>query len=264
MMGAFKNLSRRLRQPFHARYAFRRLQEYHAAPRSLDEVVDWAMNFGGGGYMRVKTLQIPSEITRLAEAVADIEPRIILEIGTASGGTALIWSFLAHERVISCDLIDMTYQEPLFSRFPPPGSSCRVTLLSGNSHDPAFKDRIERDLGGKSVDFLFIDGDHTEAGVTADYEDYRGLVRPGGLIAFHDILENQPLPTNQVFQLWKRLKVLAPTEEFVTEGNHSGFGIGLLRVPQQGAPPVSGGGGEKTGETTGSEGKPEAKDRRYP
>ena len=198
------------------------------------------MHFGGGGWMRVKTLQIPSEISRLAEAVAAIEPRVILEIGTASGGTALIWAALARERVISCDLIDMHYQQPLFSRFPPPGSSCRMTLLSGNSHDPAFKERVARELDGQCVDFLFIDGDHTEAGVTADYEDYRGFVRPGGLIAFHDILENQPLPTNQVYQLWKRLKHRAPTEELVTEGNHSGFGIGLLRVPQQGAPPVAG------------------------
>ena len=239
-MGVFKNLSRRLRQPFHARYAFRRLQEYHTAPRSLAEVVDWAMHFGGGGWMRVKTLQIQSEIIRLAEAVAAIEPRIILEIGTASGGTALIWAALASERVISCDLIDMSRQRPLFTRFPPPGSSCRVTLLSGNSHDPAFRERVARELDGQRVDFLFIDGDHTEAGVTADYEDYRGFVRPGGLIAFHDILEKQPLPTNQVYQLWKRLKQRALTEELVTEDNHSGFGIGLLRVPQQGAPSVVG------------------------
>lgn len=237
-MGPFKSFSRWLRQPFHARYAFRRLQEYHGAPRTLEEVVDWAMHFGGGGYMRVKTLQIPSEITRLARAVAAIKPRIILEIGTASGGTALIWAYLASERVISCDLIDLTQQEPLFTRFPPPGSPCRVTLLSGNSHDPIFNDRVARELNGKKVDFLFIDGDHTESGVTADYEDYRRFVRPGGLIAFHDILENQPLSTNQVFHLWQRLKQLASVEEFVTAGNQCGFGIGLLHVPDQGAPPI--------------------------
>ncbi len=231
-----KTLSRLIRQPFHARWAFRRLDEYHAAPRGLDEVVDWAMNFGGGGYMRVKTLQIPTEITRLARAVAAIKPRIILEIGTASGGTALIWSALARERVISCDLIDLRHQEPLFSRFPPPGSRCRVTLLSGNSHDPVFRQRVIDELQGEPVDFLFIDGDHTETGVTADYQDYSGLVRPGGLIGFHDILEKQPLPTNQVYHLWKRLKPLAAVEEFVTADNQCGFGIGLLYVPEHGAP----------------------------
>ncbi len=235
-MKPLKHLSRVLRQPFNARYAFRRLKEYHARPRSLEEVVDWAMNFGGNGYMRVKTLQIPNEITRLARAVQAIQPRIILEIGTASGGTALIWSYIASERVITCDLNDMTYQAPLFTRFPPPGSHCKVTLLSGNSHSPDFKARVARELNGAKADFLFIDGDHTEAGVTADYLDYKEFVRPGGLIAFHDIVEDQPLPTNQVYHLWKRIKPLARVEEFVNDPGQRGFGIGLLHVPEQGAP----------------------------
>lgn len=235
-MSMIKHLSRVLRQPFNARYAFKRLEEYHARPRSLEEVVDWAMNFGGNGYMRVKTLQIPNEITRLAKAVEAIQPRTILEIGTASGGTSLIWSYIASERVITCDLNKMTYQAPLFTRFPPPASKCKVTLLSGNSHDPDFKARVARELNGTQVDFLFIDGDHTEPGVTADYLDYKEFVRPGGLIAFHDIVESQPLPINQVFHLWKRLKQVGQVEEFVNDPGQRGFGIGLLHVPEQGAP----------------------------
>jgi cephalosporin hydroxylase len=236
MKPLLKKLSRAIRHPFNARYAEKRLAEYHARSRSLEEVVDWAMNFGGGGYMRVKTLQIPSEITRLAKAVKALEPKIILEIGAASGGTALIWSTLASERVITCDLQDMTHQARLFTRFPPPGSSCKVTLLSGNSHDPNFKTRVARELNGRKVDFLFIDGDHTEQGVTADYNDYKEFVRPGGLIAFHDIVESQPLPTNQVYHLWKRLKPLATVEEFVNDPGQRGFGIGVLHVPELGAP----------------------------
>lgn len=232
----FKTISRRLRQPANARYAFKRLAEYHAQPRTLTEVVDWAMRFGGNGYMRVKTLQIPWEITRLAERVASINPRIILEIGTASGGTSLIWSHIASERVITCDLNDMRYQAPLFTQFPAPGSNCKVTLLSGNSHDASFKQKVAAALAGAQADFLFIDGDHTEPGVTADYLDYKEFVRPGGLIAFHDIVDKQPLETNQVQHLWKRLKAIAEVEEFIHDPDQRGFGIGVLRVPENGAP----------------------------
>lgn len=231
MSRALKELSRTLRIPFNRRYAFKRLQTYHAQPRTLEQTVDWAMNFGGGGYLTVKTLQIPSEITRLARAVEALKPKIILEIGTARGGTLLIWSRLASEKVISCDLQDMHVQEPLFKSFPPPGSSCQVRLLSGDSHAAEFKQRVLAELGGKKVDFLFIDGDHTEAGVTADYNDYRDLVRPGGIIAFHDIVESQPLPTNQVYPLWKKIKKQAHTEEFVDNPQQCGFGIGIVRVP---------------------------------
>ena len=232
MQRPFKSLSRSLRQPFNRLYAQRRLREYHSQKRTLDEVVDWAMNFGGGGYMAVKTLQIPGEITRLAQAVQAIKPKIIVEIGTARGGTLLIWSYLASKRVIACDLNDMHRQRPLFSQFPPPESHCQVTLLSGNSHEADFKARLARELNGEKADFMFIDGDHTESGVEADYNDYKEFVRPGGLIAFHDIVEKQPLPTNQVFHFWKRLKVGADVQEFVADPGQCGFGIGLLRVPE--------------------------------
>jgi len=233
MSSFLKTLSRQLRQPFNSLYAQRRLKEYHSKKRSLEEVVDWAMNFGGGGYMTVKTLQIPTEITQLAKAVQAIKPKIIVEIGTARGGTSLIWSYLASQRVITCDLNDMSLQRPLFSQFSPPGSNCQVTLLSGNSHETSFKARLAQELNGEKADFMFIDGDHTEPGVEADYNDYKEFVRPGGLIAFHDIVEKQPLPTNQVYHFWKRLKVGADVQEFVADPNQCGFGIGLLRLPQE-------------------------------
>lgn len=228
----FKSLSRTLRQPFNSLYAHHRLKEYHSKKRSLEEVVDWAMNFGGRGYMTVRTLQIPTEIMQLAKAVQAINPKIIVEIGTARGGTLLIWSYLASRRVITCDLNDMSLQRPLFSRFAPPDSYCQVTLLSGNSHEASFKARLARELNGEKADFMFIDGDHTESGVEADYNDYKEFVRPGGLIAFHDIVEKQPFPTNQVYHLWKRIKVGADVQEFVADPNQCGFGIGLLRVPE--------------------------------
>lgn len=231
-----RDLLRRIRLPFNRRYAMRRLAEYHAQPHSLEETVDWAMNFGGQGHMRIKTLQMRSEITRLAEAVRALEPRLILEIGTARGGTLLIWSALASEEVITCDLNDLDIPAPLFTRLPPPGSACKVTLLSGDSHEQAFKARVEKALAGRKVDFLFIDGDHRETGVTADYRDYSGFVRPGGIIAFHDIVEKQPLPTNQVYYFWQRLKAVAKVEEFVNDPGQCGFGIGIMRVPEGGAP----------------------------
>ena len=227
-----KELSRTLRIPFSRWLAFRRLKQYHARPRTLDETVDWAMRFGRYGYFTIHTLQKRSEITALARAVAALKPKIVLEIGTARGGTLLIWSSLASQRVISCDLVHRAVQKPLFAALPPPGSSCRVTLLTGNSHEAAFKERLARELAGEKADFLFIDGDHTEAGVGQDYNDYREFVRPGGIIAFHDIIENQPLPDNQVYHFWRQVKLGKSVEEFVDDPGQCGFGIGILRVPQ--------------------------------
>ncbi len=231
MNKALKELTRTLRIPFSRWLAFRRLRQYHARSRSIEETVDWAMRFGRYGYLTIHTLQKRSEIIRLAQAVAALQPRTILEIGTARGGTLLIWSSLAQERVITCDLVHRDAQRPLLEALPPPGSNCRVTLLTGDSHAAEFKQRVARELNGRKADFLFIDGDHTERGVARDYEDYREFVRPGGIIAFHDIIENQPLPGNQVYHFWKQVKAGQNVEEYIDNPQQCGFGIGIIRVP---------------------------------
>jgi cephalosporin hydroxylase len=230
MQRSIREAGRRLRAPFNRRWAFRRLGEYHAAPRSIEETVDWALTFGGGGYFNISTIQVRSEILELARRVAELQPRVILEIGTHRGGTLLVWSALASKRVISCDLKDFTRGGELLRALPPPGSDCDVTLLSGNSHDPAFRDRVAAALDGEKVDFLFIDGDHTREGVAQDYRDYRDFVRTGGLIAFHDIVPRQALPTNQVHDFWTTIEDGPGAEEIVGDPDQTGFGIGVLRV----------------------------------
>jgi len=67
--------------------------------------VDWAINFGRYGYFTIHTLQKRSEIIALARTVAALKPKIILEIAPRVGGTLLIWSSLASQKVISCDLV---------------------------------------------------------------------------------------------------------------------------------------------------------------
>jgi cephalosporin hydroxylase len=230
MRDRLKEIRRTLRLPVSRLLAFRRLAQYHARPRTLEDTVEWAMNFGRYGHLTVQTMQVRSEITALARAVAALEPRIILEIGTAKGGTLLIWSRLAARKVVSCDLLHHPARKRLLEALPPPGSRCEVKLLTGDSHDPDFRRRVEAELGGDLADFLFIDGDHTEAGVAADFRDYSGFVRPGGLIAFHDILDNQPLDTNQVHRFWRAIRDCYPSQEFIADRSQCGFGIGVIQA----------------------------------
>lgn len=234
MRSVLHRLGRVLRRPFHLRYARAKLRAFHASERSPAEIVHTAMHFGGKGDFQVRTYQVPAEITALAEAVRDLHPERIVEIGTDRGGTLFIWAQLASKLVISCDLTPPGPRIRLYEAFVPPGSACQVRHLSGDSHQPAFLERVRAALGGQPIDFLFIDGDHTEDGVQRDYELYRGLVRPGGLIAFHDIVERQPLPTNQVYRFWRRLRPQVEARELVGDPLQCGFGIGVVRVPQSG------------------------------
>lgn len=229
-MEGFRRLTRALRAPWHRREALAQLRAFHAGSPGLDEVVRWTLQTHGRGNFKVGTQQVEQEILWLARKVAALEPRSVLEIGTARGGTLFIWAHLASQRVVSCDIAPPGSRRALLEAFPPPGSACRVILEEGSSHDPAFRARVTQDLGGEPVDFLFIDGDHTEAGVEADYQDYRGLVRPGGLIAFHDIAERQVLGSNQVQHFWRRLKTRIPVEECIADPAQVGYGIGVVRA----------------------------------
>ena len=38
----------------------------------------------------------------------------------------------------------------------------------------------------RPIDFLFIDGDHSEAGVEQDWQQWHRFVVPGGIVVFHD------------------------------------------------------------------------------
>jgi predicted O-methyltransferase YrrM len=40
----------------------------------------------------------------------------------------------------------------------------------------------------RKFDFIFIDGDHSEQAVEADFRNAQHLLNPGGVIAFHDVL----------------------------------------------------------------------------
>ena len=226
----FRDISRKIRAPFNRKSAFNKLKQFHSRKRSTEELVDMAMDFKTTGLYRVDSVQKREEILALANAVAEIKPKTIVEIGTCNGGTLFIWSNLASECVITCDLNVSKIRDELYSAFPPPDSACKVIPLAGDSHQQEFLDKVKQTLNGREVDFLFIDGDHTEEGVRSDYNMYSPLVRPGGIIAFHDILEKQPVPGNQVYYFWEKIKHETNSEEFVKDYDQTGFGIGIIRV----------------------------------
>jgi predicted O-methyltransferase YrrM len=180
------------------------------------------------------------ELLSLIGRVASESPRRIVEIGTHRGGTLYCWAQIAAEdaRFLSLDLpggdFGGGYSEAegdSFRRFL--RGNQQLQCLRQSSHSPQTLGEVQQWLSGDSIDFLFIDGDHTYSGVRQDFEMYSPLVRPGGLVAFHDINPNPYIPNTEVHVFWSEVKDKYLSEEFIDQRGPEryGMGIGLLRMP---------------------------------
>lgn len=183
------------------------------------------------------------EIVPFLEAIAARRPRRILEIGTGDGGTTILLSRVADsvEWLAGVDLL--VKNKPRIRRLSPAAQT--VELIDGPSAADRTYERVVRSLNGAALDVLFIDGDHSYEGARADYDRYKDLVRPGGIIAFHDICEDHLTRYGRVTGayaggvpiLWRKIRDASTTTlEFVDDSEQDGCGIGVIEVPVRPAP----------------------------
>ena len=183
----------------------------------------------------IKPMQIRSELERLLHVIQGAQPRTVVEIGTATGGTLFLFCRYASRDgvIVSIDLRRGRFGNgypiakiPLYKSFAMNGQ--RVVLIRGDSHLDRTYSKARKALMDRIVDFLFIDGDHTYDGVKADFEMYSKLVAPGGIIAFHDIAEQAPETGCQVSRYWNEIKHHHRHEEIIETAGQGWAGIGLL------------------------------------
>lgn len=208
---------------------FRRLSRPRVDPET---VVAFAYTAANG---LLGPQQVRTELLSLARRVAARQPRVVVEIGTADGGTLFVFGTLAHPEatVVSIDLPGgnhgggyPSWKRSMYRSFA--REDQQIHLLRGDSHSSRQQLHLEHVLGGRPIDFLFIDGDHTYAGVRADFDTYAPLVRPGGLIAIHDICTHDPEARAGVDRLWRELCATYETEELIEDTGQGWAGIGLV------------------------------------
>jgi predicted O-methyltransferase YrrM len=182
-----------------------------------------------------RAIQVPSELTALGEILAQRRPERALEIGTAEGGTLLFLTRLASPQatIVSVDLPGgkfgggySTRRQWFYQRFA--RSRQRLHLLRGDSHATEMLEDVKAAFAGKALDYLFIDGDHRYEGVKSDFEMYGPLVRKGGLIAFHDIVDGPADAVGGVPRFWREIKSRYDHSQFIKNPDQGGYGIGVL------------------------------------
>jgi predicted O-methyltransferase YrrM len=179
----------------------------------------------------ITTAQIEWELVELIKIYDRLKPRRVLEIGTQLGGTLYHWLEGAEPGAVICNIDILQNQPPevaatlpdTWASWAPDGVEYHPII--GRSDDPAVFARVNEYLPD-GIDFLFIDACHTYDGAKHDFLKYGPLVRPGGIIALHDLMTPEFSPHIQVWQLWREIQDAGyVTRELRAHADYGGIGI---------------------------------------
>jgi cephalosporin hydroxylase len=178
------------------------------------------------------------ELQALVGLVRRRRPSVIVELGTHRGGTLVCWAAVARAtaHIVSidmiCQLTGLGARDEDLSRVRQRlGPSQTLTAIDGDSHAPETLARLREALAGAPIDVLWIDADHSYDGVKQDLEMYAPLVRPGGIVALHDVHGSSACPRSQAHVFWQEIKPRYRTREFIADPRPGGgMGIGVIYV----------------------------------
>jgi cephalosporin hydroxylase len=204
------------------------------APTEAGAALDFAGTARWPRGTHITASQQRTEILDLLALLAKDPPRAVVEVGTDEGGTLFLWTRVAAPDAVLVAVDDRPLgatgtRSPwaMVRRAFTLGSQRIELLIPRDSHDPATAEEVRRVLQGRAVDFVFIDGDHSYEGVKRDWELFSPLVRPGGLVAFHDVNEERH---PGVVRFWQELEATHDTTKLVADDPPGTFGIGIVHV----------------------------------
>jgi len=224
---ALKNLVRPLLLPV----VLQRLRARIRTLRTPEDAIHYAF---GSNYLSVHftPVQIREEIGEFLKMLARRPPSTVLEIGTENGGTFFLLARVSASDafILSLDLPRgqsyAGWRENLYRNFA--SDRQQIEIFRADSHNPSTLEKVRGSLGGRRLDLLFIDGDHSYDGVKKDFEMYSTLVAPDGMIAFHDIVDGPESAVGGVPKFWRELKQTRRHLEIVKDWKQGGWGIGIL------------------------------------
>jgi len=125
----------------------------------------------------------PTDLWIYQEILHDTKPDLIIETGTAKGGSALYLAQTSESihpvRVVTVDINN----ESLLQMLP---QHPRITYLSGSSTDPQIVTQINSHIHPTERTMVILDSDHAKNHVRAELDLYAPLVTPGCYLIVED------------------------------------------------------------------------------
>ncbi len=150
----------------------------------------WSGNTHWLGY---NVLKCPFDLWIYQEIIYEINPDIIIETGTGSGGVthflASICDFINHGKVISIDLENTNHKDIL-------PQHKRITYVTGPSTSENTIEQIKKLINKKDVIMVILDSDHYKDHVLQELNAYSQFVSKDSYIIVEDTNLNHPNPTD--------------------------------------------------------------------
>ena len=187
-------------------------------------------------FCRFQRKEPPKEEKRPANTLTKLiteqigEPRKGAEIGVWLGRTSI--HLLKQFPFLHLHLVDCWHKGKTHETMPKNIRQLRIAWKQVVAKTKEFgnrsnvlrmpSNRAARRVKKGSLDFVFIDAEHTYESVKWDLELWYPKVRPGGLIAGHDYLAEEGLP-------WHR-EVKRAVDEFVVAHGYNGVGLAAADI----------------------------------
>ncbi|MBI3997942.1 MAG: class I SAM-dependent methyltransferase [Armatimonadetes bacterium] len=144
------------------------------------EAADVGKTWASTSWLGVPAQKCPLDLWLYQEIIHEVKPDLIIESGTADGGSALflasVCDLLDCGRIITIDIRD--------SRARP--QHARIRYLRGSSTSPEILDTVRQSVRASDRVMVILDSDHRKAHVLAEFNAYAPLVSKGSYLIVED------------------------------------------------------------------------------
>jgi hypothetical protein len=159
------------------------------------------------------------ELWAALEAVEDVHPRLVVDVGSDPAIHWAWWATGAHVIGVTAEPAAIS---PAFSGDRLPEG---VVGIAGDPLDASTLLRVSDQLAGRALDVLVIGRDITTDGARAAYRALAPSVRERGLVLVHGIADRPPTGASA---LWRELKP-AGGRELIGSNDPIGYGVAVRR-----------------------------------
>jgi cephalosporin hydroxylase len=132
-------------------------------------------------------IQLPEDLLRVQEVIANVQPDLIVETGVAHGGSLVFYATLCKAfeqgRVVGVDIEIRPHNRQAIEAHP---LFPLIELIEGDSTDPATVALVEAQVRPGDTTLVLLDSNHRKEHVLAELRAYADLVSVGSYLVAMD------------------------------------------------------------------------------